>query len=103
MTLPEAADCGLIGLVSSYQNRASSHLFHLTGSVVVSRHAAALLSDLHGSGLQETISDRPLGHVASAIAPDLYLHTKSTNQPHVVQRCERLMLDEGNLIPYIHE
>lgn len=61
------------------------YLFHLTGSVVVGRHAAAFLSDLHGSGLQETVPDRPFGHVASAIAPDLYLDTKRTNQLPVVQ------------------
>lgn len=52
---------------------APRYLLHLTGSVVVGRHAAALLFDLHGSGFEETVSDRPLGHVTSAVAPNLHL------------------------------
>lgn len=63
------------------------YLLHLTGSVVVGRHAAAFLSDLHGSGLQQTISDRPLGHVASSIAPDLDLETTSYIYPPSSTMC----------------
>ena len=55
------------------------YLLHLTGSVVVGGHAAALLSDLHGSGLQQAISDRTLGYVSSAVAPDLYLEAQRTD------------------------
>lgn len=52
---------------------AALYLLHLTGSVIISCHAAALLFDLHGSGLQETISDRPLGHIPSAVTANLHL------------------------------
>lgn len=51
----------------------SLYLLHLTGSVVVRCHAAALLFNLHGSGLEEAISDRPLAHITSAVAADLHL------------------------------
>lgn len=49
------------------------YLLHLTGRVIISCHAAALLFDLHGSCLQETISDRPLGHIPSAVTANLHL------------------------------
>lgn len=49
------------------------YLLHLTGSIIVSCHAAALLFNLHGSGLEEAISDRPLCHVTSAVAPNFHL------------------------------
>lgn len=51
----------------------SSYLLHLTGSVIVGCHAAALLFNLHGSGLEQAISDWPLGDVTSAVAPYLHL------------------------------
>ena len=57
-----------------------THLFHLASGVVVGRHAAALLPDLHGPGLQQPVPDRPLGHVAGAIAADLHLDTERTDQ-----------------------
>lgn len=52
---------------------APPYLLHLAGSVIVSGHSAALLFNFHGSGLEEAIPNRPLGHITSAVAPNLHL------------------------------
>lgn len=56
------------------------YLLHLAGSVIVGCHAASFLFDFHSSGLQEAIPDRALGHISSAIPPDLHLDTNRTNK-----------------------
>lgn len=65
-------------------------LLHLAGGVVVCGHAAALLPDLNGSGLQEAVPDWPLGHVSSAVAADLYLDVSRTGQVKRSQSDSRL-------------